>query len=109
MVVSNIFGKTIENISCHKDMRLVTNKNKYCKLVMKPNYKNDRTFSENLMGVEIVITKIKILKSNIKMIVQVKVDLSRLVMYEFYYDYMVNKYGEELKLCYTKEEYQSGC
>ena len=27
-------------------------------------------------------------------------DLSKLVMYEFHYDYMKSKYGENLKLCY---------
>ena len=34
----------------HKDMRLVTNETKYKELVMKPNFKDGRKFSENLMG-----------------------------------------------------------
>ena len=31
---------------------------------------------------------------------QVMLDLSKLVMYEFHCDYMIPKYGENLKLCY---------
>ena len=52
---------------------------------MKPNFKSVVIFGENLMGCEMG----KIL------------DLSKIVMYEFHYDYMVPKYGlEKLKLCY---------
>ena len=31
---------------------------------------------------------------------QAILDLNKIVMYEFHYDYMVPKYGENLKLCY---------
>ena len=63
---NNIFGKAIEKIHNHKDLSLVTNK--YLKLVIKPNYKDDREFSENLMGVEMDTANIKMFKSKIKMI-----------------------------------------
>ena len=29
------------------------------------------------------------------------IDISKVVMYEFWYDYIKNKYGERVKLCYT--------
>ena len=34
---NSIFGKTMENIRNHKDMKLVTSNKKYLKYVMKPN------------------------------------------------------------------------
>ena len=46
---NNVFGKTMEDIRKHKDMRLVTDEDRY----KKPNFKDGRKFSENLMGIEI--------------------------------------------------------
>ena len=36
---NSVFGKTMENIRNHKDMKLVTNEQKYQKYGMKPNFK----------------------------------------------------------------------
>lgn len=44
-------------------MRLVTNEGKYLKLGMKPNLKDGKMFSEDLIGVEMGETKIKMMKS----------------------------------------------
>ena len=83
----------------HKDMRLVTNETRYKKLVMKPNFKDGRKFSENLMGVEMGKCKIKMTKP--VYLGQAILDLSKMVMYEFHYDYMLPKYGGDcLQLCY---------
>ena len=37
---NSVFGKTMENIRNHKDMKLVTSDKKYLKYVMKPNFKD---------------------------------------------------------------------
>ena len=49
---NSVFGKTIENISNHKNMKLVTSDKKYQKYVMKPNFKDGRPFSKHLFSVE---------------------------------------------------------
>ena len=49
---NSVFGKTMENIRKHKDIKLVTNRESYFKTVMKPNFKSGICFSENLMGCE---------------------------------------------------------
>ena len=41
---NSVFGKTMQNIRNHKDMKLVTSKQKYEKYVMKPNFKDGRPF-----------------------------------------------------------------
>lgn len=46
-------------------MRLVTNQNKYFMLVMKPYLKENRTFRENLMAVEMEKARNKMMKSSI--------------------------------------------
>ena len=66
---------------------------------MKPNFKSGVLFGENLMGCE--MGKIKVVMNKPVYLGQAILDLSKIVMYEFHYDYMVPKYGlEKLKLCY---------
>ena len=52
----NVFGKAIENIRNHKDIKLVTNRESYLKPVMKPNFKYGIRLSENLIRCEMGIS-----------------------------------------------------
>ena len=95
----SVFGKTMENIRKHRNIKLVTTEEKYLCMAMKPNFKSRVLFAENLMGCE--MGKIKVVMNKPVYLSQVILDLSKIVMYEFHYDYMVPKYGlEKLKLCY---------
>ena len=90
----------MENIRKHRNIGLVTTEEKYLCAVMKPNFKSGILFGKNLMGCE--MGKIKVAMNKPVYLGQVILDLSKIVMYEFHYDYMVPKYGlEKLKLCYT--------
>ena len=95
---NSVFGKTVENIRNHKDMKLVTSDKKYLKYVMKPNFKGGHPFSKHLFAVEMGKTEIKINKS--VYLRQAILDLSKMLMYEFHYDYMRPRYGSKVKLCY---------
>ena len=88
----------MENIRKHKDVKLVTNHRVYLKTVMKPNFKSGIILSSNLMGCE--MGKIKVVMNKPVYLGQDILDLNKIVMYEFHYDYMLLKYGENLKLCY---------
>ena len=95
----SIFGKTIENIRKHRNIGLVTTEEKYLHTVMKPNFESGVLFGETLMGCE--MGKIKVVMNKPAYLGQAILDLSKIVMYEFHYGYMVPKYGlEKLKLCY---------
>ena len=95
---NSVFGKTTENIRKYSNIKLVTNREAYLKAVMKPNFKSGVLFGENLMGCE--MGKIKVVMNKPVYLGQVILDLSKTVMYEFHYDYMVPKYGKKLDLCY---------
>ena len=95
---NSVFGKTMENIRKHKNIKLVTNQNQYAKLVMKPNFKSGLRFSENLMACE--MGKIQILMNKPVYLGNAVLDLSKIVMYEFHYDYIKPKYGKNSQLCY---------
>ena len=66
-------------------------------MVMKPNFKSGVLFGENLMGCEMGRTKV-VMKQPVYLS-QTILDLSKIVMYEFHYDYMKPKF-EGLQLCY---------
>ena len=95
---NSVFGKTMENIRKHRNIGLVTTEEKYLHTVMKPNFKSGVLFGENLMGCE--MGKIKVVMNKPVYLSQAILDFSKIVMYEFHYDYMVPKCGDRLKLCY---------
>ena len=89
----------MENIRKHRNIKLITTGEKYLCTVMKPNFKSGTLFSENLMGCE--MGQIKVVMKKPVYLEQAILDLSKIIMYEFHYDYMVPKYSlEKLKLCY---------
>ena len=96
---NSVFAKTMENIRKHRNIKLVMTEEKYLRTVMKPNFKSGVLFGENLMGCE--MGKIKVVMNKPVYLGQAILDLSKIIMYVFHYDYMVPKYGlEKLKLCY---------
>ena len=56
---SAVFGKTMENVRKHKDIKLVTTDKRRNQLASEPNYHTQKYFSENLMAIEMKKTKIK--------------------------------------------------
>ena len=81
-----VFGKTMENIRKLRNIKLVTTEEKYLKTVMKPNFKSGVLFGENLMGCE--MGKTKVVMNKPVYLSQAIIDLSKIIMYEFHYDYM---------------------
>ena len=57
---NSVFGKTMENIRKHRDIKLVTTDKKRSKLVSEPNYHTINLISEDLSITEIKKTKVKI-------------------------------------------------
>ena len=48
-----VFGKTMENVRKHRDIKLVTTDKRRNRLVSEPNYHTTKWFSENLLAIEI--------------------------------------------------------
>ena len=94
---NSVFGKTMENIRKHRDIKLVTTDKKRSKLVSKPNYHTINLISEDL-SIEMKKTKVKMNKP-IYLGLSI-LEISKILMYEFCYDYMKPKYNSNVKLCY---------
>ena len=57
-----VFGKTMENVRKHRDIKLVTTDKKRSKLVSEPNYHTMNHILENLSIIEMRRTKVKMYK-----------------------------------------------
>ena len=88
----------MENIRKHRDIKLVTADKKRSKLVSEPNYHTINLISENLSIIEMKKTKVKMNKP-IYLDLSI-LEISKILMYEFWYDYMKPKYNDNVKLCY---------
>ena len=93
-----VFGKTMENMRKHRDIKLVTTEERRNKLVSEPNYYITKHFSENLLEIEMKKTKVKINKP-VYLGTSI-LDISKTLMHEFWYEYIKRKYKEKSKLCY---------
>ena len=96
---NSVFGKTMENIKKHRNIKLVNDEEKYLRTVMRPNFKSGTLLGPDLMACK--MGKVRVVMNKLVYLGQAIVDLSKTIMYEFHYDYMKNKYdGDKLKLCY---------
>ena len=95
---NSVCRKTIENVRKRRDIKLVITKEKIIKLVSKPNYNTRKHFSDNLLVIEMKRTKVKMNKP-VYLGMSI-LDISKTLMYEFWYDYLKPKYKDKAKLCY---------
>ena len=94
-----VYSKTMENIRKHKDIRLVLDEIKRKKLVSEANYHTTKWFSGNLLAIEMK-KKTKIIANKPIYLGLAILSLSKIKMYEYWYDDMKPKYGDRMKLCY---------
>ena len=67
-------------------------------LVSEPNYHYTEVFTENLLAIK---TKKTLIVTSKHVCLGLSVlELSKILMYEFWYDYVKPKCGEKAKLCY---------
>ena len=93
-----VFGTTMENGRNHRDIKLAATEEKRSKLVSEPNYHTTKHFSENLLAIE--MKKIKVIMNKPAYLGMPILDTSKILMCEFWYDYIKPKYGDRAKLCY---------
>ena len=94
-----VFGKTMQNVRNQRDSKLVTSDKRRKRLVSEPNYYSHKTFSDDLMTIEMKKTRLKMTKL---LYLGISIlNISKRLMYKFWCDYIRPKYGYKTKLCYT--------
>ena len=96
---NSVFGKTMENIRKRVDVRLVTDEKKLLKMASKPTYVSSKIFNENLVAVHKIKETLTLNRpAYVGMCI---LDLSKTLMYDFHYNYIKEKYGNNAKLLFT--------
>ena len=95
---NSVFRKTMENVRKHRDIKLVTTEKRRIKLVSEPNYHATKHFSENLIAIE--MKKARVVMDKLIYLGLAVIDISKILMYEFWYDYIKQKYRDKARLCY---------
>ena len=79
---NSVFGKTMENVRKHRNIKLMTTEKKIIKLVSEPNYHTIKHFTDNLLVIEMKKAKVKMNKPvDLDMLV---LDISKTLMYDFW-------------------------
>lgn len=96
---NSVYGKTCENQKKRSDIRLVTSNQKLRKFAEKPHFKRFSIFGEDLAAIELKKVLAKIDKPFY--VGFTVLELSKLHMYRFHYDFIKKKYENHAKLLFT--------
>lgn len=102
LLINSVFGKTMENLRLRVDIKLANRwdgKFGARMLIAKPNFKRCRIFDEELVAIELEKTSICMNKP--LLIGMAVLDISKVSMYTFLYDYLKPKYGDNCTVAYT--------
>ena len=97
----SVFGRTFMNFRKQRDVKLVTTDKRRNQLLSESNYHTTKWFSENLLAIEMKNAKVK-MNNSVYLGLSI-LEISKTLMHEFWYDYMKQKYGDNVKLCYLQE------
>ena len=79
LINNTVFGKTMENVRNHRDVKLVTTNKQRNKLASEPNYHSTKYISKNLLIMEMKKVEVKMNKPIY--LGQAILDISKLLMY----------------------------
>ena len=94
-----VYGKTMENLRKRANVKLVNREGQALELFSQTNFKDITIYSNNFAVIQmykkrIVLNKPKYLGMSI-------LDLSKTLMYDFHYNFIKPKYGENVRLLFT--------
>ena len=95
-----VFGKTLENLRKRINLKLTSNEDIYTKHAARANFISGKMFNENLFAVNKMKEELVLNRPNYDGMAIL--DLFKLLMYDFHYNYMLKKYDRKnIKLMFT--------
>lgn len=102
LMINAVFGKTMENLRLRVDIRLSSLwEGRYGanRLIAMPHFKRCKIFNENFVAIEMRKTHIEMRKPIV--VGMAILDMSKVVMYDFFYNQLKPQYGAKVTLGYT--------
>ena len=93
---NSVFKKM--NARKHRDIKLLTIERRESHLLSQPNYHKTKRFPEKVSAIEMSKTKLKMTKP--EYLGLSILDISKMAIHEYWYDYVKPKYVNKTKLCY---------
>ena len=90
---------TMANLRNRIDVKLVSNKKIYLKWICKPSYMSHKIFDNDLVAIR--KKKVTLTLNKPAYIAMSILELNKILMYEFHYDYIKNKYSNNSRLLFT--------
>ena len=94
-----VYGETMEHLRNRIDVKVVSNKKDYLKWTFKPSYMSHKIFDNDLVAIR--KNKVTLTLNKPTYIGMCILELSKVVMYEFHYNYIKNKYANNSRLLFT--------
>ena len=94
-----IYGKSMQNQRKQMNVRLIADPVKLKKALSKPNLQRTQIINDELVMVH--GGRMKLTLNRPLYLGFAILDISKLIMYQFHYQYIVKKYGQSAKLCFT--------
>ena len=94
--------KNKENLRNRIDAKLVSNKKDYLKWISKPSYMSHKILDNDLVSIR--KNKLKLMLNKPEYTEMCILELSKVLMYTFHYDYIKNKYGNNSRLLFTDSD-----
>ena len=96
---NSVFGKTMENVRNHRDIKLEISDKRRKRLLSEPNYHSHKIFYDHLMKMKMKNTRAKMSKP--LYLGMSTLNICNIIMYKFWYDYIRPNHGDRAKLYYT--------
>ena len=96
---NSVFGKTMENVRKRSNIYLETDPDHLLRQVAKPTYVSHKIFHDNLVALH--MKKNFLLLDKPSYVGMCILDLSKVLMYDFHYNFIKKKYGDRARLLFT--------